>query len=62
MAEPDFMTDEDIIAQLERRLGPIYARQRLGIERDHEARVFGDGLNSSMSRTGTPRPGWCETC
>jgi len=45
MAEPELMTDEDIIAQLERRLGRTYARQRLGIERDHEARVFGDGLN-----------------
>ena len=27
--------------QLERRLGRLYARQRLGIERDHEAQVFG---------------------
>jgi uncharacterized protein len=30
---------------LERRLGRFHARQRLGIERDHEARVFGGGLN-----------------
>lgn len=30
---------------LERRLGHFYARQRLGIEQDHEARVFGYGLN-----------------
>jgi predicted MPP superfamily phosphohydrolase len=26
-------------------LGRLYARQRLGIERDHEARVFGGGIN-----------------
>ena len=37
--------DQDVLAQLERRLGRVHARQRLGIETDHEARVFGDGLN-----------------
>jgi uncharacterized protein len=37
--------DQEIIEQLERRLGRLYARQRLGIERDHEARVFGGGIN-----------------
>ena len=37
--------DQDIIAKLERRLGRLHARQRLGIEGDHEARVFGGGLN-----------------
>src|SRR5438067_5314315 len=37
--------DSDIIEQLERRLGRLHARQRLGIETDHEARVFGGGLN-----------------
>jgi hypothetical protein len=26
-------------------LGRVHARQRLGIETDHEARVFGGGLN-----------------
>jgi uncharacterized protein len=36
--------DSDIREQLERRLGRPYARQRLGIETDHE-RVFGGGLN-----------------
>jgi peptide/nickel transport system ATP-binding protein len=30
---------------LERRLGPLHARQRLGIESEHEAQVFGQGLN-----------------
>ena len=37
--------DAHILSQLERRLGRLHARQRLGIERDHEARIFGGGLN-----------------
>jgi len=37
--------DDEILAQLERRLGRVYASQRLGIEKDHEAQVFGQGLN-----------------
>lgn len=36
---------QDILSYLELRLGPIHARQRLGIETDHEAQVFGQGLN-----------------
>ena len=36
--------DKDILRKLEERLGPIHARQRLGIETDHEAQVFGQGL------------------
>jgi predicted MPP superfamily phosphohydrolase len=35
---------EDILAELELRLGRLHARQRLGIETDHEAQVFGQGL------------------
>ncbi len=35
---------EDILADLEQRLGRLHARQRLGIETDHEAQVFGQGL------------------
>jgi uncharacterized protein len=35
---------EDILAKLEQRLGRLHARQRLGIEGDHEAQVFGQGL------------------
>jgi len=38
------MTDADL-AVLEKRLGRRYARQRLGIEKDHEAQVFGQGIN-----------------
>jgi hypothetical protein len=36
---------QEVSAELERRLGRVYARQRLGIERDHEAQLFGQGLN-----------------
>jgi hypothetical protein len=35
----------EVKEKLERRLGRVHARQRLGIETDHEARVFGGGLN-----------------
>ena len=37
--------DQDILPKLEQRLGSLYARQRLGIESDHEAQIFGQGLN-----------------
>ena len=37
--------DQEIAAKLEQRLGRLHARQRLGIERDHEARAFGQGIN-----------------
>ena len=36
---------EDVSTKLEQRLGRVHARQRLGIERDYEQRVFGHGLN-----------------
>jgi uncharacterized protein len=35
----------DVLQQLEQRLGRVHARQRLGVEADHEAHVFGSGLN-----------------
>ena len=37
--------EADVLNALERRLGKIHARQRLGIETDHEAQVFGQGIN-----------------
>ena len=37
--------DQDIIGKLEQRLGRLHAKLRLGIEDDHEGRVFGQGLN-----------------
>lgn len=35
----------EILSALEERLGRLHARQRLGIEKDHEAQVFGQGIN-----------------
>jgi predicted MPP superfamily phosphohydrolase len=35
---------EDMLAELEQRVGRLHVRQRLGIEIDHEAQVFGQGL------------------
>lgn len=37
--------DHGVLEKLERRLGRVHARQRLGIEEDHEGRIFGQGLN-----------------
>ncbi len=37
--------DEASLALLEKRLGRRHARARLGIEQDHEAQVFGQGIN-----------------
>jgi predicted MPP superfamily phosphohydrolase len=37
--------NEADLRRLEQRLGAVYARQRLGIETDHEAQIFGQGLN-----------------
>jgi hypothetical protein len=39
------MTREPVMDLLEKRLGRRYARQRLGIEKDHEAQIFGQGIN-----------------
>jgi predicted MPP superfamily phosphohydrolase len=44
LSQSDLLIEQNVIAQLEHRLGHTYARQRLGIERDHEARMFGAGL------------------
>ncbi|HYJ59268.1 MAG TPA: metallophosphoesterase [Methyloceanibacter sp.] len=38
------MPEVDVLAVLEQRLGRRYARQRLGIEKDHEAQIFGQGI------------------
>lgn len=37
--------NDAILDKLERRLGRLHARARLGIEADHEAQIFGQGLN-----------------
>lgn len=47
-ARPEPLTqamNQDILTILEQRLGRRHARQRLGIEKDHEAQVFGQGIN-----------------
>ena len=36
---------QDVYTALVRRLGRRYAEQRLRIEEDHEAQVFGQGIN-----------------
>ncbi len=45
MPQPQALTEQEILAQLEERLGRVHARQRLGIESDHEAQIFGQGIN-----------------
>jgi uncharacterized protein len=45
VAAVNFLTADEIGRRLESRLGRIHAKQRLGIERDHEAQAFGQGLN-----------------
>ena len=37
--------ESEILSSLEQRLGRLHARQRLGIEADHENQIFGQGLN-----------------
>lgn len=39
------MTTQDVYELLEKRLGRLHARLRLGIENDHEAQVFSQGIN-----------------
>jgi uncharacterized protein len=35
---------EDLLTKLEKHMGRVHAKQRLGIETDHEAQIFGQGL------------------
>jgi predicted MPP superfamily phosphohydrolase len=44
VSSTDFLSADEIARALESRLGPVHARQRLGIEKDHEAQAFGQGL------------------
>jgi hypothetical protein len=37
--------NETVLNKLEQRLGRLHARQRLGIETDQEAQIFGQGIN-----------------
>ena len=45
MPQLQALTEQEIAARLEDRLGRVHARQRLGIESDHEAQIFGQGIN-----------------
>ena len=36
---------QGLVQTLEQRLGRLHARQRLGIEKDYEAHIFGHGIN-----------------
>jgi uncharacterized protein len=40
-----FLVDDGIERELERRLGRLHARQRLGIEADHETQILRPGFN-----------------
>ena len=42
---PSLPIDRGVLEKLEQRLGRLHARQRLGIEDEHEGRVFGQGIN-----------------
>lgn len=47
---------EDFVEQLERRIGRLHARQRIGIEDDHEARSFAGGSKIARARRWYLRP------
>lgn len=51
-----------LIYALELRLGPIHARQRLGIERAAEARIIGQGLNLFHPENWYSMHGVIRTC
>lgn len=42
---PPLDLTSELIEKLEKRLGRLHARQRLGIEKDYEAQAFGHGTN-----------------
>ncbi len=44
MSPRSFLERDEIKERLDQRLGQVHARQRLGIEREHEAQAFGQGL------------------
>jgi len=45
LSERSLQLHENVTARLEQRLGRLHARLRLGLEADHEAQVFGQGIN-----------------
>ena len=45
MTSDRLLDPDEAFRRLETRLGPWHARLRLGIEREHEAQAFGQGLS-----------------
>jgi uncharacterized protein len=45
MTSGGLLNPDEVRRCLESRLGPLHVRMRLGIEREHEAQAFGQGLN-----------------
>jgi predicted MPP superfamily phosphohydrolase len=45
MVKTEDIASFEVARRLEERLGAVHARQRIGIEADHEAQAFGQGLN-----------------
>ena len=45
MTSDRLLDPDEAFRRLETRLGPLHARLRLGIEREHEAQAFGQGLS-----------------
>ena len=45
MTSGQLLDSDEARLRLESRLGPLHARLRLGIEREHEAQAFGQGLS-----------------
>jgi len=41
--------DEPVFGKLDQRLEQLHARQRLGIERDDEAQIFGQGVTAQVA-------------
>ncbi len=39
------LDSDEALRRLETRLGPLHAQLRLGMEREHEAQAFGQGLS-----------------
>ena len=54
--------DELLEYRLSLRLGPVHARQRLGIEREAEAKVFGQDHSSFHLENWATAPGFIRTC
>jgi hypothetical protein len=42
---PGPLIERDVLEELEKRLGRLHARQRLGIEDERDGRLFGQGIN-----------------